>query len=200
MPPVLAEPRKDFTADALFRLTRSYFGRMDDPRPGKIRIRLGDALMSAFTMFSLKDPSLWAFDARGRNQNYNFRTIYGIESVPSDTQMRAILDTVDPDDLRPLNNDIFRLLQRGKELEQFVFMDGHYLVSLDSTGYFSSSKIHCPSCLEKNYRGGNVNYSHQMLGAALVKPGLKEVIPLAPEPGLPRCYFSRSASILCVET
>ena len=77
---------------------------------------------------------------------------------------------------------IFRLLQRGKELEQFVFMDGHYLVSLDGTGYFSSSKIHCPSCLEKNYRGGNVNYSHQMLGAALVKPGLKEVIPLAPEP------------------
>ena len=27
-----------------------------------------------------------------------------------------------------------------------------------------------------------MNYSHQMLGAALVKPGLKEVIPLAPEP------------------
>ena len=44
MPPVLAKPRKDFTADALFRLTRSYFGRMDDPRQGKIRIRLGDAL------------------------------------------------------------------------------------------------------------------------------------------------------------
>ena len=55
MPPVLAKPRKDFSADALFRLTRSYFGRMDDPRQGKIRIRLGDALMSAFAMFSLKD-------------------------------------------------------------------------------------------------------------------------------------------------
>ena len=122
MPPVLAKPRKDFSADALFRLTRSYFCRMDDPRQGKISILLGDALMSAFAMFSLKDPSLLAFDERCRNQNYNFRTIYGIESVPSDTQMRAILDTVDPDDLRPLYNDIFRLLQRGKELEQFVFM------------------------------------------------------------------------------
>ena len=182
MPPVLAKPRKDFTADALFRLTRSYFGRMDDPRQGKISILLGDALMSAFAMFSLKDPSLLAFDERCRNQNDNFRTMYGIESVPSDTQMRAILDTVDPDNLRPLYNEIFRLLQRGKELEQFVFMDGHYLVSLDGTGYFSSSKIHCPSCLEKKYRDGKVNYSHQMLGAALVKPGIKEVIPLAPEP------------------
>ena len=28
MPPVLAKLRKDFSADALFRLTRSYFGRM----------------------------------------------------------------------------------------------------------------------------------------------------------------------------
>ena len=78
MPPVLAKPSKDFTADALFRLTRSYFGRMDDPRQGKIRIRLGDALMSAFAMFSLKDPSLLAFDERCRNLNDHFRTIYGI--------------------------------------------------------------------------------------------------------------------------
>ena len=170
MPPVLAKPRKDFTADALFRLTRSYFGRMDDPRQGKISILLGDALMSAFAMFSLKDPSLLSFDERCHNQNDNFRTIYGIESVPSDTQMRTILDTVDPDDLRPLYSDIYRLLQRGKELEQFVFMDGHYLGSLDGTGYFSSSKIHCPSCLEKNYRGCNVNYSHQMLVQLWLNP------------------------------
>ena len=111
MPPVLAKPRKDFSADALFRLTRSYFGRMNDPRQGKISILLGDALMSVFAMFSLKDPSLLSFDERCHNQNDNFRTIYGIESVPSDTQMRTILDTVDPDDLRPLYSDIFVTLQ-----------------------------------------------------------------------------------------
>ncbi|RLS41361.1 MAG: hypothetical protein DWH82_00455 [Planctomycetota bacterium] len=35
MPPDLAKPRKDFSADALFRLARSCFGRMDDPRQGK---------------------------------------------------------------------------------------------------------------------------------------------------------------------
>ncbi len=38
---------------------------------------------------------------------HNFCTIYGIESVPSDTQMRTILDTVDSDGLRPLFSDIF---------------------------------------------------------------------------------------------
>ena len=34
----------------------------------------------------------------------------------------------------------------------------------------------------KNHRNGNVTYSHQLLGATLVHPDLKEVIPLAPEP------------------
>ena len=82
----------------------------------------------------------------------------------------------------PLFRDVFRRLQRGKVLERFVYLDGHYLLSLDGTTYFSSTKIHCPSCLEKHHRGGDVTYSHQLLGATLVHPDLKEVIPLAPEP------------------
>jgi hypothetical protein len=176
------QARKDFSADALFRLVRSRFDRMGDRRSGEIDIPLGDALMSAFAMFSLKDPSLLAFDERRRDLSDNFRTIYGIKCVPSDTQMRVILDPVDPDDLRPLFGDVFRRLQRGKALERFVYLEGHYLLSLDGTSYFSSEKVHCPSCLEKHHRGGGVTYSHQLLGATLVHPDLKEVIPLVPEP------------------
>jgi len=37
-------------------------------------------------------------------------------------------------------------------LKRFVYLDGHYLLSLDGTTYFSSSKIHCSSCLEKHHR------------------------------------------------
>ena len=96
--------------------------------------------------------------------------------------MRDILDPLDPEDLRPLFRDVFRHLQRGKVLEPFVYLDGHYLLSLDGTTYFSSTKIHCPSCLVKHHSGGGLTYSHQMLGTALVHPDLKEVIPLAPEP------------------
>ena len=96
--------------------------------------------------------------------------------------MRAILDLVTPDHLQPLFGDIFRCLQRGKALERFVYLEGYYLLSLDGTKYFSSTKVHCSSCLEKQHRGGGVTYSHQLLGATLVHPDLKEVIPLAPEP------------------
>ena len=174
--------RKALSANALFQSLGSQFGSLPDPRSGEVEIPLGDALMSAFAMFSLKDPSLLAFDDRRRDPNDNFRTIYGINRVPSDSQMRAILDPVDPAALRGPYREVFRRLQRGKVLERFLYLDDHYLLSLDGTTYFSSSKIHCSSCLEKHHRNGSVTYSHQLLGATLVHPDLKEVIPLAPEP------------------
>lgn len=174
--------RKHLSADSLFWLLRSRFDAIPDPRAGAVAIPLADALMSAFAMFSLKDPSLLAFDQRRQDPSDNFRTIYGIHHVPCDSQMRALLDPVDPDALRPLFGDVFRRLQRGKALEAFVYLDGHYLLSLDGTTYYSSGKIHCPACLQKRHRGGGITYSHQLLGATLVHPDRKEVIPLAPEP------------------
>ncbi len=180
------EVRKELAADSLFRVLRSHFAALPDPRSAEVEIPLDDALMSAFAMFSLKDPSLLAFDHRRRDPNDNFRSLYGIRRVPCDSQMRAILDPVDPVDLRPPFCAIFRRLQRGNALGRFVYRNGHYLVSLDGTTYFSSAKIHCPSCLVKHQRNGSVTYSHQLLGATLVHPDLKEVIPLAPEPILQR--------------
>src|SRR5580658_5840076 len=91
----LGEVRKDLSADSLFRLIRSHFATLTDPRLGEVEIPLADALMSAFAMFSLKDPSLLAFDHRRRNPSDNFRTIYGINHVPCDSQMRDILDPID---------------------------------------------------------------------------------------------------------
>jgi hypothetical protein len=61
-------------------------------------------------------------------------------------------------------------------------MDGHYLLSLDGTGYFNSHKVHCSSCCEKKYKDGTVAYYPNMLGAVLINPDYKEVIPLPPEP------------------
>ena len=78
----LGEARKDLSADALFRSLRSHFGSLPDPRSGEVEIPLDDALMSAFAMFSLKDPSLLAFDDRRRDPNDNFRSIYGISASP----------------------------------------------------------------------------------------------------------------------
>ena len=172
--------RKHLSADALFRLVQSDFARLPDSRVGDTEIALADALMSAFAMFSLKAPSLLAFDKE--RAEGNLYTIYGIERVPCDTRMREILDPISPQWLRPAFKSVFRQLQRGKALEAMTWLDGHYLLALDGTGYFSSKTIHCASCLRRVHRNGSITYAHQMLGAAIIHPDQRAVIPLMPEP------------------
>jgi hypothetical protein len=177
---VVPKVRKHLCADALLRSVQDVFCHIPDHRKGDPEIPLSDALMSAFAMFSLKSPSLLAFD-KVRAED-NLQSIYGIGQVPCDTSMREILDPVKPEHLRPAFQAVFRHLQRGRALEEMVFVEGHYLLALDGTGYFSSQEIHCDSCLEKHHRNGTVTYSHQLLGAALIHPDKREVIPLMPEP------------------
>jgi len=177
---VAPKERKHLSADALFHLVRNGFANIPDSRGEDVDISLTDALMSAFAMFSLKAPSLLAFDKE--RAEGNLHTIYGIARVPCDTYMREILDPVSPKGLRPVFKSVFRQLQRGKALEPMAFLDGHYLLALDGTEYFSSTTIHCASCLQKVHRNGSVTYFHQMLGAAIIHPDRREVIPLMPEP------------------
>ena len=177
---VAPKARKHLSADALFHLVRSGFTTIPDPHNEDVDISLTDTLMSAFAMFSLKAPSLLAFDKE--RAEGNLHTIYGIQHVPCDTYMRERLDPVSPKGLRPLFKSVFRQLQRGKALEAMTFLEGHYLVALDGTGYFSSKTIHCASCLHQVHRNGAVTYTHQMLGAAIIHPDMRAVIPLMPEP------------------
>lgn len=175
--------RKHLSADGLFRLVRQDFSKIKDHRAKNTAISLKDALMSGFAMFSLKDSSLLIFDKRRQeHKDGNLKHIYGINKVPSDSQMRTVLDGVDPEEMWRIFKDIFRQAQRGKVLEEMVFL-GAYLLSIDGTTYFTSNKIHCSSCLErKHQKSGEITYSHQFLGAAIVCPGKSGVIPLAPEP------------------
>src|SRR3990172_1573403 len=167
-PPGVRKVRKQLSADALYTLLGERFARIPDHRQPEPPIPLRDALLSAFAMFSLKDPSLLAFDER--RSDANLKALFGIGQILSDTQMREILDPLDPEHLRPAFGDVFRQLQRGKALERFAFYDGAYLLSLDGTGYFSSQKIHCPSCQVKEHKNGTVTYEHQMLAAVIVHP------------------------------
>ena len=174
--------RKHLNADALFATMKTGFEKVEDYRPGDVHHCLADVLMSGFAMFSLKDPSLLAFDERRGLEPHNLKTIYGMRSIPCDTSMREILDGINPDDLRPLFKDAFRPLQRGKALEKMVFMDDCYLLNLDGTGYFSSNTLYSDACMEKkSSKTGKISYYLQAVGAALVHPYYKEVIAFCPE-------------------
>ena len=173
---------KHLNADSLFNGFLKDFSKVSDYRKGNKKISTSDALMSGFAMFSLKDPSLLAFDERRKGKDQNLQNIYNIDKVPCDTQMRTILDEVNPEELRAAFKSPLRQLQRSKELAKMIFYDGCYLLSLDGTGYFSSKKLFSDICMQKvNQKRGEVTSYLQMLGAAIVHPDFKEVIPLFPE-------------------
>ena len=176
--------RKVLRAPGLLHKVRACFDAIEDPVPG-CRFRLSDCLMSGLAVFGLKYPSLLQFDRDARTDEVvraNLKSLYGIERAPCDTALRERLDEVDPRELRTAFTRVFAALQRGKGLEGFTCLDGHYLLSVDGTGYFSSSSVHCKNCCEKHHRDGRVTYYHQMLGAVVVHPEQREVFPLAPEP------------------
>lgn len=99
MPKVAPKSRKHLSADALFRLVRNGFSEIVDHRGESAEIPLQDALMSGFALFSLKWPSLLAYDEK-RTEG-NLQSIYGIERAPSDSAMREIIDPVSPESMRP---------------------------------------------------------------------------------------------------
>ncbi len=171
--------RRHLHFDALIDLARRRFEKVPERRRCP-SFPLADTLMAGLALFSLKDPSLLAFQRRALD--HDLRSVFGLQAIPSDTQMREILDEVDPRQLRPLFRDVFRQLQRGKVLEDYAFLDGRYLVALDGVEYFRSKKVHCDHCMTRQHGNGEVSYYHQMVGAVIVHPDFHEVIPLAPEP------------------
>jgi hypothetical protein len=180
-PMMTQTPRIHLCADGLVKQVRAELKKVPEYRkePG---VALIDALMAGYAVFALKSPSLLAYEEYARGNAFNLASLFGIKQTLSDTQMRAILDPIDPKDLRPAFTSVFRQLQRGKALESFVFWEGHYLLAADGTTYHASEKVQCKHCLEKKSRNGVTTHYHQMLGLAVVHPDHKEVIALCPEP------------------
>jgi len=175
------QTRRFLSADALFALLRERFGSVQDQRTeANVTYPLVDVLMSALAMFVFKDPSMLAFE--DRKEDPSLKNLFKINKIPSDSQMRDILDPVDVEQLNEAFADIFAELQRGGVLKSFRFFDGGYLLAIDGTGYFSSTNIRCPNCLVKKSKDGKTQFAHQAVAAVLIHPQKREVIPLAIEP------------------
>ncbi len=168
-------------ADTLYKTIREDFSRVPDHRAANSSISLPDVLMSGFAMFCLKDPSLLAFEKRRQDEPDSLHEVYGIQHIPSDSQMRSIFDPLGVRDIRCSFKSIFAQLQRGKVLEKMTWLDGHHLLALDGTGIYISEKMGSDYCLRKRKRSGREEYYQQMFAGAFVHPERSEVIPTCPE-------------------
>lgn len=155
----------------------------DQRQASKVSYALRDCYLSGFAMFYLQDPSLLEFQRRFQQtiQSNNLSTVFGVEQIPADSQLRGLIDSHPYERLLGVYAQWFHRLRRARLLEGYQFLQGQYLITIDGSGYFGSERVCCTKCLYARRKDGTVRYSHQILQATLVHPEMKQVIPLAPE-------------------
>jgi hypothetical protein len=160
--------RKDLSAKGLLGLARESFKKINSRSLAKKTskpIELVDCLMSGLAIFSLKFPSLLQFEEQSKSVGLvrrNLKSLYQIEHVPSDTYLRERLDEVNPCEIRTIFKKLFSRVQRGKALEAFTYLDGHYLMPMDMTGFFSSSNVHCKNCCVKQFNRCKLKFANEL--------------------------------------
>jgi hypothetical protein len=172
------------TFDKLLGLLHQQLEQLSEHRTGKnCRYSLKDAGLGAFAVFFTQSPSFLAYQrhmqrTRGRN---NAEGIFGIEKIPSDNQLRNLLDPIEASQFYPLFREILKRLDQEDQLGVFRFLDNHFLLSLDGTRTFSSEKISCENCSNRSTAEGNKLYYHDVIIPVLVTPDSNRVITLEPE-------------------
>ena len=170
--------------DDLISRVRSGLLEIPDHRmpSGNLQYDLIDNLMASFAMFSLKDASLLEFRELIKERQANLQRIYHLEKIPQDSALRQTIDGVAPSSLQCQFSPLITWLKE-QELWSARKVLGHYhAVSIDGTGYFSSSTTCCDHCLVKEHRNGKTTYHHQLLVAVNVHPDQATVFPLQAEP------------------
>ncbi len=172
------------TMGDITRLIRGTFETSVNARKGKSKsCTLVDAGLSAFSVFFMQSPSFLEYQrtleqAHGEN---NARTLFGVREIPSDNQIRTLLDISPPSLLKPVYCSLFNGLRESGLVDSHRSLNGSLLLAFDGTGYFSSQAIHCDQCSTRQHANGTVTYFHTAVTPVLVKPGCDKVIPLAPE-------------------
>jgi hypothetical protein len=165
------------------RLKQS-FGEFCDVRIGQnTQYDMVDAGMGAFSVFFTQNPSFLAYqqDMKRRKGRCNAESLFGMEQIPSDNQIRSLLDPVAPGYVSGVFRDVYHRLERAEVLKGYRSHAHCLLVAIDGTQYFSSQKIHCDHCSCRELNNGKINYFHSVLTPVIVQPGNERVIALEPE-------------------
>ncbi len=154
----------------------------DQRSRAQTRYTLADAALGAFAVFFMQSPSFLAYqrDMQRLKGHNNAASLFGLDEVPSDPQIRNLLDPVPPEHLAAPFWQVFEQLRAGDALKAYQGHLGPWLCTLDGTQYFGSEKIHCAQCSTREVNG-RTYYSHSLVAPLIVAPGENRVIALEPE-------------------
>ena len=98
-------PKKHMSFGSLYARMLETFENIPDKRQeGKIEYSLPDALACGFAVMFFQDPSLLQFQTRMKSklECCNLETIFGVEKIPGENQLREIIDSIPPEEIIPL--------------------------------------------------------------------------------------------------
>src|SRR5262249_1626825 len=176
-------PLMSLTFEAFRDLLAGVFRQIPDPRdPSRMTWKMPAALMSAFARFFFQPPNLREDQRRMKKKSgrSNLERIFQVEDIPSDPQMRTILDGVATEPLRRVLPEVFERMRRIGWTAKFVTEVGgekDSTVAFDGSESFHSTKIECPGCLRRSSKDGETQSSHVVVGATLVRAGSHAVLP-----------------------
>jgi hypothetical protein len=164
---------------------RKRWSKLPDIRKPNNNTKYGiaDGVLSAFAVFFMQSGSFLAHQRllekkKGRS---NARSLFQVEEIPSDPQIRNLIDPLPSSTFR---EDFWFLLDGLKEqrcLLQFRNELNTYAIAMDGVSFFSSEKISCAKCLKREDRNGTEHFYHSAITPVFVKPGQPQVLPLPPE-------------------
>lgn len=175
---------ENLAIDRLIKELKEQFAEFPDLRTGKnVQYEIADAGLGAFSVFFTQCASFLEYqeDMRRLKGRSNAENLFGMREIPSDSQIRSLLDPVSPQHVEPQYRRVFEKLEAGKVLDPFRSHGHSLLVALDGTEYFSSQKIHCPNCSHRQLANGKTNYYHSVITPVIVQAGNEHVISLEPE-------------------
>ena len=170
--------------EQLLGLLRAHSAQLPDYRQASpnLTYRVADAALSAFAVFFMQAPSFLAHqrDLQRRTGRNNAHSLFGVQHIPSDTQIRRLLDPIAPSHLGGLFWQLYERCQAAHLVDKHTGVAGNLLLALDGVQYFSSHAIHCPNCTRCQH-GDQTTYSHSLIAPVLVAPDSPQVFSLEPE-------------------
>lgn len=164
-------------------LDETFRGLPDHRRGSNTTYEIRDAALAAFSVFMMQSPSFLAHqrDLERRKGFNNVTSLFGAEQIPSDQQIRNLLDPVAPVHLRDPFWWIWEQVRTTPAAATFRGVNESVLCVFDGTYYFSSQKIHCARCSQRQLANGETLYYHSMVTPVLVSPAHNQVLCLDPE-------------------
>jgi hypothetical protein len=163
---------------------RAACSTLPDRRTGKNTIySMAEIGLAAFSLFFMQSGSFLSHQRRLQEHygSSNCQSLFGMSTIPSDNHIRQMLDGVAPAHFNELFEHTIQSVYAHDGLADFRRLDGHVLIALDGTEYACSRKIHCENCSHRQRADGKTEYFHTFVGATIVAPGHRRVLPLSPE-------------------